>query len=111
MSPVSPVSNIAIIGGSGLTSLDGLVITDREVVRTPWGEPSGAISHGTLGGKRIAFLARHGSGHTIPPHKVNYRANIWALKEIGIERIVAVAAVAPLTLQGAPYTLSVEPVN
>ncbi len=106
-SPISAISEIAIIGGTGLTSLGGLVITDREVVGTPWGEPSGAISHGTLGGQRVAFLARHGSGHTIPPHKVNYRANIWALKEIGIERIVAVAAVGGIHAAFTPAMLAI----
>ncbi len=106
-SPISPISNIAIIGGTGLTSLDGLVITDREVVPTPWGEPSGPISHGSLGGQRVAFLARHGSGHTIPPHKVNYRANIWALKQIGIERIVAVAAVGGIHPAFTPAMLAI----
>ncbi len=104
---MSPVSNIAIIGGSGLTSLDGLVITDREVVRTPWGEPSGPIAHGTLGGQRVAFLARHGSGHTIPPHKVNYRANIWALKQIRVERVVAVAAVGGIHAAFTPAMLAI----
>jgi 5'-methylthioinosine phosphorylase len=104
---MSPASNIAIIGGSGLTSLHGLEITHREVVRTPWGEPSGAISHGTLAGERVAFLARHGSSHTIPPHRVNYRANIWALKEIGVERIVAVAAVGGIHAAFTPAMLAI----
>jgi 5'-deoxy-5'-methylthioadenosine phosphorylase len=100
-------SNIAIIGGSGLTSLDGLVIANREVVRTPWGEPSGPITHGTFGGRRVAFLARHGSGHTIPPHKVNYRSNIWALKQIGIERVVAVAAVGGIHPAFTPAMIAI----
>ncbi len=104
---MTPMSNIAIIGGTGLTSLGGLVITDREVVRTPWGEPSGPITHGTLGGQSVAFLARHGSGHTIPPHKVNYRANIWALKEIGIGRVVAVAAVGGIHAAFTPATIAI----
>ena len=101
------MNDIAIIGGTGLTTLDGLVITDREVVRTPWGEPSGPISHGSLGGQKVAFLARHGSGHTIPPHKVNYRANIWALKQIGIQRIVAVAAVGGIHAAFTPAMLAI----
>lgn len=84
---------LAIIGGTGLTSLDGLEISGSEAVDTPWGEPSAPIVHGNLAGRAVAFLARHGSPHRIPPHKVNYRANIRALKQIGIERIVAVAAV------------------
>jgi 5'-methylthioinosine phosphorylase len=101
------MSNFAIIGGTGLTSLDGLVISRREVVRTPWGEVSGPITYGTLGGYEVAFLARHGVGHTIPPHKVNYRANIWALKQLGIERVVAVAAVGGIHAAFAPAMIAV----
>jgi 5'-methylthioinosine phosphorylase len=104
---MSSASDIAIIGGTGLTSLEGLVISDREVVRTPWGEPSGPITHGTFGGRRVAFLARHGSGHTIPPHKVNYRSNIWALKQIGVERVVAVAAVGGIHAEFLPTMVAI----
>jgi 5'-methylthioinosine phosphorylase len=84
---------VAIIGGSGLAKLADLEITREEVVRTPYGEPSGPIVRGRLHGEDVVFLPRHGSGHTIPPHRVNYRANIWALKETGVRRIIAVAAV------------------
>lgn len=98
---------IAIIGGTGLTSLKGLTITRREMVHTPWGEPSGPVTHGTLFGKKVAFIARHGYGHTIPPHKVNYRANIWALKEIGAGRIVAVAAVGGIHAGLGPGRLAI----
>ncbi len=101
------MTDIAIIGGTGLTSLSGLAITDREVVRTPWGEPSGPVTHGTLGEQSVAFLARHGSGHTIPPHKVNYRANIWALKQIGIEKVVAVAAVGGIHAAFKPAMIAI----
>ena len=71
---------LAIIGGTGLTQLSNLEVTRREVVRTPWGEPSGALTFGRIGSREVVFLARHGDGHTIPPHMVNYRANIWALQ-------------------------------
>ena len=101
------MSDIAIIGGTGLSSLDGLEIIDREVVRTPWGEPSGPITHGSLSGQSVAFLARHGSGHTIPPHKVNYRANVWALKQIGIEKVVAVAAVGGIHAAFKPTMIAI----
>jgi 5'-deoxy-5'-methylthioadenosine phosphorylase len=101
------MTDIAIIGGTGLNTLSGLTITNREVVRTPWGEPSGPVTHGTLGGRSVAFLARHGSGHTIPPHKVNYRANIWALKEIGIQQVVAVAAVGGIHADFTPGTIAI----
>lgn len=87
------MAELAIIGGTGLTTLKSLGIVRREMVQTPFGEPSGPLTFGKLCGKDVVFLARHGYGHTIPPHKVNYRANIWALKSIGVERIVAIAAV------------------
>ncbi len=87
------MADLAIIGGTGLTSLDGLEITKREVIHTPFGEPSGPLMHGVLNGKEVLFLARHGDGHTIPPHRINYRANIWALHHAGIKHVIAVAAV------------------
>ncbi|HTH95364.1 MAG TPA: S-methyl-5'-thioinosine phosphorylase [Rhodocyclaceae bacterium] len=98
---------LAIIGGSGLTQLSNLDISHREVVRTPFGEPSGALTFGTLGGNPVVFLARHGYGHTIPPHKVNYRANIWALREMGAKRIVSVASVGAIRNDLPPGTLIV----
>ena len=88
---------VAIIGGSGLTNLKNLEITRREVVRTPYGEPSGPMVYGQLGGQEVVFLPRHGPGHTIPPHEINYRANIWALKETGVKRVIAVNAVGGIT--------------
>jgi 5'-deoxy-5'-methylthioadenosine phosphorylase len=88
---------VAIIGGSGLTRLKNLEITHHEVVRTPFGEPSAPLVYGHLGGQRAVFLARHGHGHTIPPHEVNYRANIWALKEAGASHVIAVNAVGGIT--------------
>ncbi len=84
---------LAIIGGSGLTTLSNLHIFRREVVRTPYGEPSCALLFGNLCDKPVVFLARHGYGHTIPPHLVNYRANLWALKQQGVTGIVSVASV------------------
>ncbi|MFP4079314.1 MAG: S-methyl-5'-thioinosine phosphorylase [Ectothiorhodospira sp.] len=98
-------STIAIIGGTGLTSLNGLEITRREVMHTPYGEPSGPLTHGVLAGRRVVFLARHGYGHTIPPHRINYRANIWALQNAGIHRVVAVAAVGGITSEMHPPRL------
>ena len=87
------MTDLAIIGGTGLTQLKSLDIINREIVHTPYGDPSGPITHGTLNGKKVVFLPRHGYSHTIPPHKVNYRANIWALKEAGASNILSVAAV------------------
>jgi 5'-methylthioadenosine phosphorylase len=90
---------LGIIGGTGLTKLTNLEITHRQVVRTPFGEPSGALTFGRLCGAEVIFLARHGYGHTIPPHEVNYRANLWALKEYGVDRIVSVATVGGINPQ------------
>lgn len=87
---------LGIIGGSGLTELANLDVSHREVVRTPYGEPSGAITFGQIGGHPAMFLARHGYGHTIPPHEVNYRANIWALWKGGASGIVSVASVGAI---------------
>src|ERR1700749_150554 len=84
---------LGIIGGTGLTRLATLAVAHREVVRTPYGEPSAALVFGQLAGSDAVFLARHGHGHTIPPHRVNYRANLWALKHRGAPSGVAVASV------------------
>jgi 5'-methylthioadenosine phosphorylase len=87
---------LAIIGGSGLTQLANLDVTRREVVRTPYGEPSGALVFGSICGQPVVFLARHGYGHTLAPHEINYRANIWALHAKGVSGIIAVAAVGSI---------------
>ena len=84
---------IAIIGGSGLTRLDNLEITRRQIVRTPYGEPSGPLTFGRIGSTELLFLARHGYAHTLAPHEVNYRANLWALQEQGAKRVLAVFTV------------------
>jgi 5'-methylthioadenosine phosphorylase len=89
-------ATIAIIGGSGLYSMAGLKDTREIRVKTPFGEPSDAIVVGTLEGKRVAFLARHGRGHRILPSEINSRANIYALKQLGVERIISVSAVGSL---------------
>lgn len=84
---------LGIIGGTGLTALDNLNISKRMIVRTPYGEPSQPLVFGDINGKEVVFLARHGGGHTIPPHAVNYRANIWALHSVGVCDLLAVATV------------------
>jgi len=91
------MSLTAIIGGSGLRDLSGLQITHREVVRTPFGEPSAPLVFGKLQGNDVLFLPRHGPGHTIPPHEINYRANIWSLDHVGVTHVIAVAAVGSIT--------------
>ncbi len=98
---------LAIIGGSGLTPLANLNVSRREVVRTPYGEPSGALTFGSVAGCEVVFLARHGYGHTIPPHQVNYRANIWALHAQGVKNVIAVAAVGGIRSDLAPGALVV----
>jgi 5'-methylthioadenosine phosphorylase len=87
---------IGIIGGSGLYSMDGLVGSREVRVRTPFGDPSDAIAIGRLEGKRVAFLARHGRGHRILPGEINYRANIYAMKLLGVDRMISVSAVGSL---------------
>lgn len=82
-----------VIGGTGLSALDGLEAEGEEFIQTPWGAPSAPVVRGRIGGQRVCFLARHGHPHRIPPHRVNYRANLWALREAGVDRIVAVNAV------------------
>ena len=84
---------LAIIGGSGLTTLSNLDVSHREVVRTPYGEPSGAVVFGQICGQPAMFLPRHGYGHTIAPHMVNYRANLWALHHHKATGIISVASV------------------
>jgi 5'-methylthioinosine phosphorylase len=95
-----------ILGGSGLTSFAELAIDRREVVRTPWGEPSGPVTVGRIDGVEVAFLPRHGHGHTIPPHAINYRANIHALKTMGVEGIIAVASVGGVRADMQPGAIA-----
>lgn len=98
--------SVAIIGGTSLTSLDTLNSTHREALSTPYGEPSSPLIHGDLGGRTVVFLARHGQHHTLPPHKINYRANLWALHRIGVRRVIAVAAVGGIRDDMAPGVLA-----
>jgi 5'-methylthioadenosine phosphorylase len=89
-------ATIGIIGGSGLYSMAGLTNMREIRVKTPFGDPSDVIVLGTLEGKRVAFLARHGRGHRILPGEINYRANVYAMKLLGVERIISVSAVGSL---------------
>jgi len=100
-------AEIGIIGGSGLYD-PGIVENAREVkVYTPFGEPSDYIIVGEVKGRRVAFLPRHGRGHRIPPHRINYRANIWALKALGVKWVVSVSAVGSLREDYKPGDLVV----
>jgi 5'-methylthioadenosine phosphorylase len=91
-----PEAAIGIIGGSGLYAMNGLTKTREIRVKTPFGDPSDVFVLGTLEGKRVAFLARHGRGHRILPSEINYRANVYAMKLLGVERIISVSAVGSL---------------
>ena len=92
----SDAVTIGIIGGSGLYNMPGLEKSREVRVRTPFGDPSDALVVGTLEGKRVAFLARHARGHRLTPTEINYRANIHAMKQLGVERIISVSAVGSL---------------
>jgi 5'-methylthioadenosine phosphorylase len=96
-----------IIGGTGLTQLSNLEVTRRQVIRTPFGEPSGALVFGRLAGQEVVFLARHGFGHTIPPHMVNYRANLWAMNAQGVDQLVSVASVGGIRADLGPGVIAV----
>jgi 5'-methylthioadenosine phosphorylase len=84
---------LAIIGGTGMAQLPCLEISHRKIMRTPYGEPSGPLTFGRIKNNQVVFLARHGYGHTIPPHAVNYRANLWALQSLELTRVISVASV------------------
>ena len=102
---MSEAATLAIIGGSGLYSMEGLTQTEEHNPDTPFGKTSAPITVGTLEGKRLAFLARHGIGHQITPTEVPYRANIYALKSLGVERIVSVSACGSLREEFAPGSI------
>ena len=99
--------DLAIIGGSGLYQFDGLEDIERHVLDTPFGKPSDHVVTGAFSGKRLAFLARHGESHTVPPHRVNYRANVWALHTLGAARIIGINAVGGIRDDMAPRALVV----
>jgi len=87
----------AVIGGTGFTQFESLTVAEKKALNTPYGESSGFLEVLALEGGLVGFLPRHGHPHRIPPHKVNYRANIWALKQLGVKRIIAVNAVGGIT--------------
>lgn len=99
--------SIAIIGGTGLQSLEGLEITGEDLPETPYGPPSAPLVEGRYGGHSVVFLARHGRGHTQAPHRINYRANLWALKSIGATHVIAVAAVGGITAGLVPGLIAI----
>ena len=96
------LAEIGIIGGSGLYAMPGLTNTREERVETPFGDPSDAFVLGDLEGRKVAFLARHGRGHRLLPSELNFRANIYAMKKLGVERILSVSAVGSLKEEHKP---------
>lgn len=98
---------LAIVGGSGMAELSCLEISRREVVRTPYGEPTGPLIFGTINGQDVVFLSRHGHGHAIPPHLVNYQANIWALNQQQPDCVIAVTAVGGIGADFRPGMLAI----
>ncbi len=91
------MTTLAIIGGTGLNEMKGLHVLSTELIETPFGLPSVKYVHGRLNGRDLIFLARHGNPHSIAPHNINYRANIWGLNKLGVTDIIAVAAVGGIT--------------
>ncbi|WJI16924.1 S-methyl-5'-thioinosine phosphorylase [Pseudoxanthomonas winnipegensis] len=98
--------DLAVIGGTGVYKLATLDDVETRHVDTPYGAPSGPVRVGTVLGRRVAFLARHGEGHSLPPHKVNYRANLAALKQLGATRVLALNTVGGITERFGPRVLA-----
>ena len=98
--------DLALIGGTGLYRFPGLEAAERHAIDTPYGHPSDSIVVGRLGDRRVAFLARHGESHTIPPHRVNYRANVWALHHLGARRVIGVNAVGGIRADMGPRVVA-----
>ena len=102
----------AIIGGTGLAALSGWQVREQRTITTPYGEPSAALQFGRFDrgdgqGVEAVFLPRHGNGHRLPPHSVNYRANIWALQQVGVQHVIAINAVGGITPRMGPEVLAV----
>ncbi len=98
---------LAIIGGTGIYNIDGLITIEKHDVETPYGKPSAEIVRGVYHGKEILFLPRHGNNHSLPPSEVNYQANIWALKSLGVKQIIGLSAVGSLQQEIKPGDLAI----
>jgi len=98
---------VGVIGGSGLYEIEGLEDIEKHSVSTPFGDPSDSIIGGTIAGKRVYFLPRHGVGHRLMPHEINHRANIWALRSLGVRYLISVNAVGSLREEMAPRDIVV----
>ena len=99
------VPAIGVIGGSGLYEMDGFVQSEEQIVETPFGQPSDPLVGGTVAGRQVWFLPRHGKGHRLLPHEINHRANIWALRSLGVRWVICVTAVGSLKEKYAPRSL------
>ncbi|MFA5683539.1 MAG: S-methyl-5'-thioinosine phosphorylase [Lysobacteraceae bacterium] len=97
--------DLAVIGGTSVYALAGLEAVASHEGQTPWGAASAPVRIGMLAGRRVAFLARHGEGHSLPPHRVNYRANVWALHALGVRRVLAINTVGGITRRAPPCAL------
>lgn len=98
---------LAVLGGTGVYALESLRDARAIALDTPYGAPSASIRVGLIGDRRVAFLARHGEGHHLPPHRINYRANLWALHAIGVRQVLAINAVGGISATYAPAALGV----
>jgi len=98
--------DLAIIGGTGVYRLASLEDAHAVEGDTPYGAPSGPVRVGRLAGRRVAFMARHGEGHSLPPHRVNYRANLWQLRSLGAQRVLAINTVGGITERFGPRVLA-----
>ncbi|WP_020565764.1 S-methyl-5'-thioinosine phosphorylase [Methylosarcina fibrata] len=101
------MSPLAIIGGTGLARITGLTIERNERITTPYGSPSADYVVGAIQGKPVVFLARHGNPHLLAPHRINYRANLFGLKHLGVKTVIAVAAVGGITEAMAPAHIAI----
>jgi 5'-deoxy-5'-methylthioadenosine phosphorylase len=101
------MSFVAIIGGTGMNQWPGLSIQRLQPVGTPYGDPSAPLTYGRIYGTDVIFLPRHGEGHKVPPHLINYRANLWALKDAGVRSVIAIAAVGGIARNMEPAAVAV----
>ncbi len=101
------MKRLAVIGGTGLEQIEGATLVERHVVETPYGSPSSDLIEMRLEGRSLLFLSRHGEAHSIAPHQVNYRANIWALQQLGADAVVAVAAVGGISERMGPGQVAI----
>jgi len=98
---------VAVIGGTGMNEWPGLTVQRVQPVGTPYGEPSAPLTYGRIHGADVIFLPRHGDGHKVPPHLINYRANLWALKDAGVKSVIAIAAVGGIARAMKPAAVAV----